>query len=91
MATPNGMIANLFGSIEGKRHDNGMLAVSGLLNKLQQHCYDVNGNPLCIYGDPAYPLRVPLQGPFKGARLTPREKMFNMSRNRVRVVLEWFF
>ena len=85
------MIANLFGPVEGKRHDSGMLAVSGLLPKLQQHCYDLNENPLCIYGDPAYPLRVHLQGPFKGAGLTPREKMFNTCMSQVRVVVEWVF
>ena len=86
---PNGMIANLFGPVEGKRHHSGLLAISGLLPKLQQYSYDVNGNPLCIHGEPAYPLHVHLQGPFKGAGLTPREKMFNTSMSRVRVVVEW--
>ena len=32
VVTPNGLIANLFGAIEGKRHDSAMLAESGLLN-----------------------------------------------------------
>ena len=91
VVAPNGMIANLFGPVEGKRHDSGLLAISGLLPKLQQYSYDVNGNPLCIYGDPAYPLHVHLQGPFKGAGRTPREKMFKTSMSRVRVVVEWVF
>ena len=34
---PNGMIGNLAGPYEGKRHDSFMLADSGLLQKLQQH------------------------------------------------------
>ena len=34
---PNGMIANLSGPYEGRRHDSFMLAESGLLNHLQQH------------------------------------------------------
>ena len=38
--------------------DSGMLADSNLLNSLRQHSIDSNGNPLCIYGDPAYLLRV---------------------------------
>ena len=36
IATPNGLVANLFGPVEGKRHDSGMLARSGVLNQLQQ-------------------------------------------------------
>ena len=35
VVTPNGMNANLFGPVEGRRHDSGMLGDSGLLNKLQ--------------------------------------------------------
>ena len=44
-------------SVEGRRHDSGMLAMSQLLGKLQLHSYDRFGNIMCIYGDPAYPLR----------------------------------
>ena len=91
VVAPNGMIANLFGPVEGKKHDSGMLALSGLLPKLQQHSFAPNGNPLCIYGDPAYPLRLHLQGPFKGARLTPNEKLYNKSMSQVRVAVEWVF
>ena len=54
---PNDLIANLFGPVEGKQHDSGMLADSGLLNQLQQHLFDTDRRPLCIFGDPAYPLR----------------------------------
>ena len=52
---PNGLIANLYGSLEGKRHDAGMLMKSGLLNDLQQHSLDRNNTPLCLCGDDAYP------------------------------------
>ena len=34
VVTPNGLIANLLGHYEGKKHDSGMLAESGLLTKL---------------------------------------------------------
>lgn len=57
VVAPNGLIANLFGPVEGKRHDSGMLADPGLLNKLQYSCHP-NGDPLCVYGDLAYPIRV---------------------------------
>ena len=56
VVAPNDLIANLFGPVEGKRHDSGTLADSGLLIQLQQHSFDTGGRPLCIYGDPAYPL-----------------------------------
>ena len=52
VVAPNGSIANLFGPVEGKRHDSGMLADSGSLNQLQQHSFDTGGRPLCIYRDP---------------------------------------
>ena len=54
---PNGIIANLWGPMEGRRHDCALLAASNLLNELNIHSFSQNGDPLCIYGDPAYPLR----------------------------------
>ena len=88
---PNGLIANLFGPVEGKRHDAAMLAQSGLLGQLQQHSYAPDGRILCIYGDPAYPLRRQLQAPFKGPRLTAQQTEFNKSMSKVRVSVEWVF
>ena len=60
LVAPNGLVANLFGPVEGKRHDSGMLADSGLLQLMSQNCFLPNGSTLCIYGDPAYPLSVHL-------------------------------
>ena len=87
----NGLVANIYGPVEGKRHDSVMLADSSLLATLQQHSFDSNGNPLCIYGDPAYPLRVHLQSPFKGARLMPLQEAYNKSMSQARVSVEWIF
>ena len=56
IATPNGLIANLYGSVEGKRHDSAMLAQSQVLNQLQRFSFNHHGDILCVYGDPAYPL-----------------------------------
>ncbi|KAK3742027.1 hypothetical protein QZH41_014350 [Actinostola sp. cb2023] len=36
VALPNGLIGNLYGPVEGRKHDAGMLADSGLLNDI---CY----------------------------------------------------
>ena len=91
IVAPNGLIANLFGHVEGKRHDSGMLADSGILQTLQLHSHSPSGNPLCIYGDMTYPLRVHLQTSFRGLHLTPAELDFNKSMSAVRIGVEWVF
>ena len=68
-----------------------MLAMSGLLPGLETHCITPTGQPLCLYGDPAYPLRVHLQGPFKGAALTAQQQLFNLPMSKVRTAVEWVF
>ena len=56
IVAPNGLIANLFGPVEGKRHDSAMLLQSQVLLQLQNRSLDTQGSVLCIYGDPAYPV-----------------------------------
>ena len=68
-----------------------MLSESNLYNQLVQYAVNINGDPLCIYGDPAYPHSPQLQGPFKGARLTQNEKDWNSAMSSVRVSVEWIF
>ena len=46
---------------------------------------------MCLYGDPAYPLRVHLQGPFQNPHLTPLMEAYNNSMSSVRVSVEWLF
>ena len=46
---------------------------------------------MCLHGDPAYPLRVHLQGPFRNSHLTPLMKAYNGSMSSVRVFVEWLF
>ena len=76
VVSPNGLVANLYGVVEGKRHDSGMLAMSGL-DALQRYSVSPYGHILCIYGDPAYPLRLCLQAPFRGAVLIPDQQAWN--------------
>ena len=76
---------------EGKRHDARMLAESGLLENLENFSFSPDGHPLCIYGDPAYPLRVHLQAPFRQAVMTAEMQLFNTSMSAVRVSVEWLF
>ena len=90
VAIPNGLIGNLKGPYEGRRHDSTMLYQSGLLTELQANAV-VNGNPLCIYGDPAYPLSVHLQAPFLTPNLTADQRAYNKEMSKVRVSVEWLF
>jgi hypothetical protein len=78
-------------SLEGRRHDAVILADSGLLNNLQRIANSPAGQPYCIYGDPAYPLRVHLQAPFRYGVLTPQLIAFNQSMSSVRESVEWLF
>ena len=90
VVSPNGLIANLYGPLEGRRHDSRLLAMSGLLQKPQQHSYSLTGEVVCLYGDSAYPHRVHLQRPFlRRCVLTENEQNFNRSMSQVRVAVEW--
>ncbi|KAK7106300.1 uncharacterized protein [Littorina saxatilis] len=90
IVTPDGLIANLFGPMSGRRHDAALLNASGLLDHMERH-YNINGQPLCIYGDPAYPQRPHLYRPFLGHNLTPQQQQFNTDMSSVRQVVEFGF
>ena len=77
--------------LEGRRHDAGMIADSALLNDLQAFANSPLRNPYCIYGDPAYPLRVHLIAPFGSGVLIPPMMAFNQSMSTVRESVEWLF
>ena len=81
----------MFGAVEGKRHDSSMLEESSLYNQLVLYSRAINGDPLCLYGDPAYPHRPQLQSPFKGARFTQNEMDWNSAMSSVRVSAAWMF
>ena len=77
-------VAAMFGALCLK-HDAGMLADSSLMQDLNHHAYLTAGHPMCIYGDPAYPLRVYLQVLFKNAVLTPQMHAYNAAMSSVRI------
>ncbi|KXJ13842.1 protein ALP1-like isoform X2 [Exaiptasia diaphana] len=87
---PNGLIAHLFGPIEGRRHDAFMLGESGLADKLRP-LQRPNGEPYVIYGDPAYGLTRNILAPFRGAQLTHDQQEFNRRMSKLRVAVEWGF
>ena len=87
----NNNIIIYFKFCRGKEHDAGILRMSGLLDALEQHSNKPNGDPLCIYGDPAHPLRRHLQAPYQNGNMTAEQTEFNRSMSSVRVAVEWVF
>ena len=77
--------------LKGKKHDSAMLTMSNLYNQLVQYSRKANGEALCIYENPAYPLLPQLQGPFENENLTPQQSDFNKSMSTVRTSVKWVF
>ena len=63
----------------------------GFLLIVQRFAISPTGQPMCIYGDPAYPLMVHLQAPFRQGRLTPQMQAYNDAMSEVRISVEWLF
>ena len=72
-------------------HDAGMLAESRQLDDLCQYAFSLPWQPLCIYGDPAFLIRVHLQCPFRNGVLTPHMEVYNTSMSTVRTSVERMF
>ena len=87
----NGMIANLYGPVDGRSHDVGILRRAELLHKLKQYCNKADGSPLGIFGDPAYPVRTHIQASYKHNNLSDAEKDFNKTMSSARVSVKWVF
>ena len=68
-----------------------MLADSGLLNDMGNFAFSSAGQPVCIYGDLAYPLQIHLQAPYCQGRLTQQMEDYNKAMSEVRVSMEWLF
>ena len=90
VSMPNGLIAHMFGPIEGRRHDAFILTESCLLSKLKQF-ERPNGEPYIIYGDPAYGVTAQVLSPYCTNGLTAAEQEFNRRMSAVRVSVERTF
>ena len=90
VVAPNGLIAHMFGPIEGRRHDAFMLGASGLTQKMQRF-QQTNCQPYVIYGDPAYGVTANILAPFRGSQLSRQQVEFNKAMSKVRVSVEWTF
>ena len=80
---PDGMLVQMFGPIEGRRHDTTVLKESRLEERLQllpPDCY--------IYGDQAYPVRTWLLSPFRGPNKPIPMRRWNRKMRTVRISVE---
>ena len=68
-----------------------MLAVSGLYDDLENFAFCPVGREMCLYGDPAYPLRIHLQAPFRVGVLTRQMEIVSEKMSAVRASVEWVF
>ena len=68
-----------------------MLADSGLLRQFEHYAFSPAGQPMCVFGDPAYPLHSHLQVPFCNAALTIQMEAFNSAISVGRCSVEWLF
>ena len=44
---------------------------------------------MCVYGNPAYPLRIHRQAPYRQGRLTQQMEDYNKAMRELRVSAEW--
>lgn len=93
VVTPDGLIALLFGPIEGSRHDSYMLGESGLLPQLRALMpADGSLGPVySLFGDPAYPQSLHIFGGFRHTIPGTVEARWNTLMSQVRQVVEWGF
>ena len=58
---------------------------------MHQNMISPDGQPMCIYGDTAYPLTAHVNKPHRGKHLTPQEQAINTAMSGVRQCVEWEF
>jgi hypothetical protein len=91
VVTPDGLIAHLYGPLEGRYHDVTAWHKSGLAEHLAQHAYNPDGIALQIFGDPAYGVTEHLLSPYSGINTTAEQLVWNKAMSKVRIVVEWCF
>lgn len=96
VALPNGLFGHLYGPIEGRRADTGMLNESELLEACKEHAYmeDEQGDRqyFQLFGDAAYGISEVLLSPYSGqGERTEEETEWNKGMGTVRVDVEHAF
>ena len=88
VVTPDGLIACMWGPMNGNRHDSHMLRESHLLDQLIE-LMPVNGVTYALYGDPAYPQSIYLFGGYYHPAAGTPQALWNTLMSKVREVVEW--
>ena len=88
---PNGLIGNVSGPYLGKLDMIVPCHTSLGCSRIYRDQYWHNNQPLCIYGDPAYPSSFHLQAPFSRQNLTPNPVNYNEAMSQTRVPVESLF
>ena len=83
---PDGMVAQMFGPVEGRRHDVFLLNKSRLDQRMA-----LLPPTAYVYGDQAYPVRPWLLSPFKGPNKPIRQRAWNRNMRTVRISVEHGF
>ncbi|KIJ43670.1 hypothetical protein M422DRAFT_169591 [Sphaerobolus stellatus SS14] len=91
VVAPDGLVIHVYGPVDGRRHDETVFKESGLSELLNKHFWTPDGEPLFIYGDPAYSVGPHIMCPYKRASLTPQQQAFNTAMSRIREPIEWLF
>ena len=92
--TPCGLIAHLFGPMEGRRHDMAMLQESGLTDQMLQHMtqeLEEGQADYVVFADQGYALHRFTQTPHRGNNLPRGQANFNVVMSSLRVSVEWDF
>ncbi|XP_069109973.1 uncharacterized protein [Argopecten irradians] len=91
IVTPNGIVAHLFGPMEGRRHDAALFRESSVEMQMRRHMTTRQGNTFVVYGDPAYPLTPHIITPYRNGVLSANQMLFNKKMSAVRICVEWNF
>ncbi|KIJ40478.1 hypothetical protein M422DRAFT_101351, partial [Sphaerobolus stellatus SS14] len=89
--SPDGLVIHIYGPVDGRHHDETVYKESGLSKLLEKHFWTPEGQPLFLYGDPAYSVGPHIMSPYKGPVLTPQQQVFNNAMSRIREPVEWLF
>ncbi|KAH9123218.1 hypothetical protein LEN26_001730 [Aphanomyces euteiches] len=90
VTTPDGIIQNFYGSVEGRRHDSTVLCYSKLLDVMHADDDRIFDGRI-VYGDPAYGCNSYIICPFPHPAPGSTESRFNSRMSQVREAVEWSF
>jgi hypothetical protein len=91
LISPDGIVIHVYGPVDGRRHDETVYKESGLASLLDAHFWTPDGQPLYIYGDPAYNVGPHILSLYRGPAFTREQCAFNTKMSRVHELVEWLF